>query len=150
MSVTDDMRALIAADETFMGLIPGGVLGQPLTATGTMWQADPITGIKAMQPTAVLLEPQEVAAPFGLNPGRRLDIWQEPELYLYGDRGVIDTLMAADERAITILHGRRFGLAEIVATPYRARPLIADELPGDIWHIFRRFRITTVRHIQEV
>lgn len=150
MSVTDDLRAILVADATFTGLIPGGVLGEPLTASGPMWEEDPVTGIKALQPTAVLLEPQEVAAPFGLNPGRRLDTWQEPELYLYGGRSALGDLDSADARAMALLHGQRLGLAEVTATPYRARPMPADELPGDIWHIFRRYRITAVRHIQEV
>lgn len=149
MTVTDDMRTILANDTTFAGLVPGGVLADPLTTTGPMWTADPITGVKTLVVTAVLLEPQEVAAPFGLNPGRRLDLWQEPELYVYGPQDALDTLYAADERAMELLHGQRLGLADVTATPYRARPLVADELPGTILNIFRRYRITTARHISE-
>lgn len=150
MSVMDELRTMLRNDPTFMGIMTGGVLDQPLTASGPMWTADPVTGIKSLNPTAVLLEPQEVAAPFGLNPGRRLDVWQEPELYLYADHSDVALFDAADARAMELLHGQRVGLADIEATPYRARPLVAEELPGNIWHIFRRYRVMTVRHIQEV
>ncbi len=150
MTVTDELRTMLREDPTFSGIMTGGVLAEPLTATGSMWVPDPVTGIKTLKPTAVLLEPQEVPAPFGLNPGRRLDIWQEPELYLYVDHSDASLFDVADARAMELLHGQRVGLADIEATPYRARPLVAEELPGNIWHIFRRYRVTTVRHIQEV
>lgn len=152
MTTIDDMLAIIRADAELATLLPGGIHGSPLDPddpeTGQAWRAHPVTGVKRLLPSAVLLEPQEVDSPVGLNPGRRLDSDLWPELYFYAERAdMAATFTPADERAMELLHGQRIGLADIDATGYRAPPLNADELPGDVWNIFRRYRVQTVRHI---
>ena len=62
-------------------------------------------------------------------------------------RRIAAVLDAADERAMELLHGLRVGTADIAATGYRARPLDADELPGDVWTTLRRYRVQMSRHI---
>lgn len=150
-TVMDELRAILNGDTTMMGLLPGGVLDAPITTqTPVVWKTNPITGVKVIRPVGVLLEPQEVDSPFGLNPRRRLDTDLWPELYLYAEfSDMADVFDAADDRAMELLHRQRIDLSDIEATGFRARPLEADELPGHVWHIFRRYRVQTVRHLQE-
>jgi hypothetical protein len=155
MSVIDDMLTILRADTVFAGLMPGGVFDRPLDpsdpVTNVAWAAHPLTGVKRLRPAAVMLPPQEVDHPFGLNPGRRVDFDLWPDLYLYAEGdGARDILDQADERAMALLHEHHIGLAEVRATGHRAAPLEAPELPGHVIHSYRRFRIVTVRHIQEV
>ena len=155
MTITADLLAILRADAELTALLPGGIFGDALDpdddVTGAAWQAHPITGVKRLRPAAVLLEPQEVDRPLALNPGRRIDVDLWPELVFYAERGDVPaTFGPADERAMELLHGIRVGLADVSATGFRARPLNADELPGDIWTTFRRYRVQTVRHIAEV
>ena len=155
MTVIDDMRGILAADATLMALLPGGIHDRPLDpddpVTAGAWAVvNPATGVKRLWPAAVLLEPQEVAHPFGRNPERRLDVDLWPDLTFYAPAGDMATLEAADERAMALLHKTRMGLADIAATEFRAAPLRADELPGEIVTFFRRYRVQTVRHIAEV
>jgi hypothetical protein len=89
-----------------------------------------------------------VDSPIGLNPGRRLDVDQWSELVFYAEAiDMAATFDAADARAMELLHGQRIGLADISATGYRARPLEADELSGNIWTTLRRYRMQLSRHI---
>jgi hypothetical protein len=154
MTVTDDIRALLIADATLTGYLPGGIHDLPLdpadAVTGLAWKSHPVTGVKRIQPCAVLLEPQEVDSPVGRNPGRRLDsdIW--PDLVFYAERSEWNAIELADQRAMNLLHGQRIGLADISATGYRARPLEADELPGHVWTTLRRYRGQMVRHLAGV
>ncbi|MGI8404977.1 MAG: hypothetical protein ACR2OE_09490 [Thermomicrobiales bacterium] len=155
MSITTNLIAILNADAALVALLPGGIYSEPLSpkdpVTGAAWQANPMTGVKRLKPALVLLEPQEVDAPLGLNPERRLDVDQWPECYLYAERrDIAATFDPADQRVMELLHGRRIGNADISATGYRARPLNADELPGDVWNTFRRYRVQTVRHIAGV
>jgi len=155
MTTAEDMRTILREDLAFATLMIGGVYDRPLSPgdpiTGAAWQPHPMTGVKRLLPSAVMLDPQEVDMPLGLNPGRRLDVEQWPELVLYAARGdVAATFDPADQRAMELLHNQRIGLADVAATGYRARPLDADELPGDVWTIFRRYRVRLVRHILEV
>lgn len=151
MTATDDMRAILAADVELGTYLPGGIFKDPLDpasdVTGVVWQANPITGVKHLVPCAVLLEPQEVDSPIGRNPGRRLDsdIW--PELVFYAEASDMAVFEQADERAMELLHGQRIGLVDISATGYRARPLEAPELPGNVWMTLRRYRGQRSRHI---
>lgn len=149
MDTLTTLRTIARGDAELAALLPGGILDQPLTATGPMWAVDPVTGIKQLQPTAVALQPQSIDAPLGLNPGRRLDVWQEPDVYFYADRASLPTLYAADERLAELWHGQVIGTDEVEVTGYLAPPLDADELPGDIWQIYRRYRIRRSWHIQE-
>jgi hypothetical protein len=155
MSVTDDMRAILAADATFMALLPGGLYGEPLDpaspVTGAAFVITPPSTVKRLRPCAVLLEPQEVDDPRGRNPERRLDAELWLELVLYAERGAMAaTFDPADVRAMALLHGQQLGLADVTATGYRARPLEADELPGNVWTTLRRYRARLVRHIAGV
>lgn len=155
MSVHGDLLAILRGDAALTAMLPGGIYGNPLDPndpeTGAAWVPNPVTGVKRLQPAGVMLPPQEVDHPFGLNPGRRLDLDLWPDLYLYGEGAdALDVLNAADERAMALLHGRHIGLAEVRATGFRAAPLVADELPGHVMSTYRRFRVVTVRHIQEV
>jgi hypothetical protein len=152
MSITGDLRTILKADPVLTGILPGGIFGVPLDPKGTetkdAWVANPQTGIKRLRPCAVMLDPQEVDSPFGLNPGRRLDVDQWPELVIYAEATDMEaTFDPADTRAMELLHGQRIGLAEITATGYRARPLEADELSGNIWTTLRRYRAQLSRHI---
>lgn len=151
----DEVMDLLRDDTTLMDLLPGGLYDQPLNpddaTTGQAWHADSLTGILRLQPCAVMLRPQEVDHPLALNPGRRVDVDLWPELVFYAERpDVADTFDAADGRAMMLLHTRHIGNADITATGYRAAPLDADELPGDVWTIARRYRVQTVHHIAEV
>jgi len=150
MSVHDALLTILRGDAELAALLPGGIHDTPLTATTPgAWVADPLTQVKRLQPCAVMLAPQEVDHPFGLNPGRRIDIDLWPDLYVYAERAdMAATFDAADSRAMELLHGLRLDLADIDATGHRGAPLSADELPGDVWHIYRRYRVQTVRHIQ--
>ena len=149
-----DILTILRDDPVMQSLLPGGIYDSPLDPddpeTGQAWQPHPVTGVKRLVPCAVMLPPQEVDHPLGLNPGRRIDVDFWPELVFYAERRrVEDTFDAADERAMELLHGRRIGLADIEATGYRAALLDADELPGDVWTTLRRYRVQTVRHIAE-
>lgn len=155
MTVTEAMLAILRADAEFVALLPGGIHDRPLDPddpeTGAAWQAHPVTGVKRLLPSAVLLEPQEVDSPIGRNPGRRLDSDLWPELVFYAERADVSaTFGAADERGMELLHGQHINNADIMATGYRARPLNADELPGDVWTTFRRYRAQVSRHIARV
>ena len=149
----DEAVTLLQADPVLTALLPGGIYTRPLDpdddVTGQAWQPS-ATGIPTLQPSAVMLMPQEVDHPFGVNPGRRLDVDLWPELVFYAERRDMAVFDAADSRAMALLHGRHIGLAEITATGYRAAPLDADELPGDVWTTLRRFRVVLSRHIAEV
>lgn len=152
MSITTDLIAILKADAALVTLLPGGIYSEPLSptdpVTGAAWQPNPVTGVKRLKPSLVMLQPQEVDAPFGLNPERRLDSDLWPECYIYAERPqMAATFDPADQRVMELLHEIRIGNADIEATGYRARPLSADELPGDVWNIFRRYRVQTVRHI---
>lgn len=153
MTAIATMRDILRADTTYTGIITGGVLSEPLTTDtdGAWTDPDPTTGIRTLKPTAILLDPQEVDSPFGLNPARRLDTTLFPELYTYAPRSLMAaTFDAADNRAMALLHEVTDGLATITATGFRARPLEADELPGDIMQTFRRYRIELSRHLEVV
>lgn len=152
MSITGNLLTILKADSILTGLLPGGMFGVPLDpknpVTAGAWVANPTTGIKRLRPCAVMIEPQEVDSPIGLNPGRRLDVDQWPELVFYAEAtDMATTFDAADARAMELLHGQRIGLADISATGYRARPLEADELSGNIWTTLRRYRAQLSRHI---
>jgi hypothetical protein len=152
MSIVDDMLTILRADAELTALLPGGMYSEPLSpkspVTGTAWAAHSLTGVKRLRPSAVLLEPQEVDSPVGRNPGNRLDTDLWPELVFYAERAdMAATFGPADERAMELLHGQWRGLAEIKATGFRTRPLEADELSGDVWTVFRRYRVHLVRHI---
>lgn len=147
--------AILRDDPVLHTLLPGGIHDQPLDpddpVTGQVWQPHPVTGVKRLVPCAVMLQPQEVDAVFGLNPGRRLDVELWPELVFYAERrDMAAAFDAADSRAMGLLHTLRVGNADITATGYRAAPLDADELPGDVWTTLRRYHVQTVRHIAEV
>lgn len=154
MSVTSDLITIARADAELMTYLPGGIYAQPLSpdspVTGTAWQPSLVTQVKRLRPCAVLLEPQEVDDARGLNPERRLDVELWPEFVIYAERADMAAFELADGRAMELWHGQRIGLADIAATGYRARPLEADELPGNVWTIFRRYRVTLSRHIAEV
>lgn len=155
MDAFTELLAILRDDDVFTGLMAGGVFEIPLDpndpVTSQGWQRHPLTGVKRLQPAAVMLRPQEVDMPFALNPGRRLDLDLWPDLYLYAEGpDALDVLNEADARAMALLHGRHIGLAEVRATGHRGVTLPADELPGHVMHTYRRFRISTVRHIQEV
>ena len=155
MTVTDGLRAILQADAGLATILPGGIYGQPLSpsdpVTGAAWVANSTTGIKRIRPCAVVLEPQEVDDPRGRNPERRLDSELWPEVVFYAEAAGMATAFAlADARVMELWHGRRIGLADIAASGYRARPLEADELPGNVWTTFRRYRVRLVRHIVEV
>jgi hypothetical protein len=149
MSVTAQLRTILQGDSLLAGLLPGGIHGEPITAsTAGVWLVHPQTGIKRLRPCAVMLDPQEVDSPIGLNPGRRLDVDQWPELVFYAEAtDMAETFDPADARAMELLHGQQIGLAEISATGSRARPLEADELPGNVWTTLRRYRAQLSRHI---
>lgn len=152
MSVTTDLLAILKADAALVALLPGGMYSEPLSptdpVTGVAWQANAMTGVKRLKPSLVMLEPQEVDSPVGRNPERRLDSDLWPECYFYAERPqVAATFDPADQRVMELLHKIRIGNADIEATGYRARPLSADELPGDVWNTFRRYRVQMVRHI---
>lgn len=152
MSIVTEMLAILKADAALVALLPGGIYSDPLSptdpVTGAAWRAHPITGVKRLLPSIVLLEPQEVDSPVGRNPERRLDSDLWPECYFYAERPqMAATFDPADQRVMELLHKLRIGNADIAATGYRARPLRADELPGDVWNTFRRYRVQTVRHI---
>lgn len=154
MTTHDAMLDILQTDAELVAILPGGVYDAPLSpddpVTGAAWQAHPITGVKRLLPAAVMLRPQEVDHPFGLNPGRRMDIDIWPELVIYAERADMPaTFDAADQRAMELLHNQTIGLADITATGYRARPLDADELPGDVWTTLRRYRVVLSRHIAE-
>jgi hypothetical protein len=155
MTDTDDMRAILAADAEMTSYLPGRIWDRPLNPADpdmkdVVWVAHPVTGVKRLVPCAVLLEPQEVDSPFGLNPGRRLDtdIW--PELVFYAPLSEWSAIEQADERGMELLHNQLIGTTDISATGYRARPLEADELPGDVWSTLRRYRGQRSRHIAGV
>lgn len=155
MTIMDDLRTILREDDALTLILPGGIFATPLNpddpVTGAAWQPHPVTGIKRLLPCLVVLDPQEVDSPFGRNPGRRLDTDLWPELVFYARRGdVTATFEAADERAMALLHDLRIGTADVAATGYRARPLEADELPGNVMTIFRRYRVQRSRHIAEV
>jgi hypothetical protein len=147
--------------------------------TKVAWMANPTTGVKRIRPSAVLLEPQEVDSPTNWHSERSFatDLW--PELVLYAERSDMPAVFtAADERVMELLHGLPLftyrtpsgtygvgvygnatysavepyatGNADIAATGFRARPMEADELPGDVWTTYRRYRIQMVRHIAGV
>lgn len=152
MSIVTEMLAILKADAALVALLPGGIFDQPLSptdpVTGAAWQPHPVTGVKRLKPSLVMLEPQEVDSPVGRNPERRLDVDLWPECYFYAERAqMAATFDLADQRVMELLHGLRIGNADIEATGYRARPLRADELPGDVWNTFRRYRVQMVRHI---
>lgn len=152
MHAIDVMLATLQGDAEITGILPGGVWDRPINPNDdemrdVVWQEHPLTGIRVLQPCAVLLPPQEVDSPVSLNPGRRLDTDLWPELVFYAERMHLSVLDAADERAMELLHGLRVGTADIAATGYRARPLDADELPGDVWTTLRRYRVQMSRHI---
>lgn len=150
----DAVLAILRDDPVLAELLPGGIHDRPLDpddeVTGRVWQPHPVTGVERLVPCAVLLPPQEVDHPRGLNPDRRLDVDCWPELVFYAERrDMAATFDAADLRAMELLHGRHIGLADITATGYRAALLDADELPGDVWTTFRRYRAELSRHIAE-
>lgn len=152
MSIVTDMISILRADAALATLLPGGIFSDPLSpsdpVTGAAWQANTVTGVKRLKPSLVMLEPQEVDSPVAVNPERRLDYDLWPECYFYAERwDRAATFGPADQRVMELLHGLRLGNADISATGYRARPLNAGELPGDVWNIFRRYRVQTVRHI---
>lgn len=154
MDVIAAMLAKLRADAELTSILVGGIFDQPLNPddpiTGQAWQPNPDTGVKRLRPAAVMLIPQEVNHPLALNPERRIDVDLWPELVFYAERGdMADTFDAADQRAMELLHRQRVGTADIAATGYRARPIDADELPGDVWTTLRRYRVQAVRHIQE-
>lgn len=152
MSIVTAMLAILKADAALVALLPGGIYSDPLSptdpVTGAAWQPNPVTGVKRLKPSLVMLEPQEVDSPVGRNPERRLDVDLWPECYFYAERPqMAATFDPADQRVMELLHEIRIGNADIEATGYRARPLNADEVPGDVWNTFRRYRVQTVRHI---
>jgi hypothetical protein len=155
MSEWGDMLAILQGDAELASSLPGGIWDRPLSPTDpamkdVVWVPNAITGIKHLRPCAVLLEPQEVDSPMALNPGRRLDSESWPELVLYAERADMAVFEQADERAMELLHGRVIGTTEIKATGYRARPLEADELPGDVWTTVRGYRAQRSWHIAGV
>jgi hypothetical protein len=150
--VLSEILRILREDALLSSILVGGIYDQPLSptdpVTGAAWQPNPVTGVKRLKPTIVLLEPQEVDSPVGRNPERRLDSDLWPECYFYAERAqMAATFDPADQRVMELLHGVQIGNADIAATGYRARPLRADELPGDVWNTFRRYRVQTVRHI---
>lgn len=155
MSVHSDMLTILQGDAELATYLPGRVWDRPLNPSDpamkpVVWQAHPATGIPRLVPCAVLLAPQEVDSPTALNPGRRLDTDLWPELVLYAERGDEAAFEMADERAMELLHNQLVGGADVTATGYRARPLEADELPGDVWTTLRRYRAQRSRHITGV
>jgi len=155
MSVWGDMLAILQGDTEMASYLPGRIWDKPLNPSDpamktVVWQPHPVTGIPRLVPCAVLLAPQEVDSPFALNPGRRLDVDLWPELVFYAERADMAVFEQADERGMELLHGQLVGGADVTATGFRARPLEADELPGDVMTMFRRYRAQRSRHIAGV
>ena len=152
MSATiDAMRTTLRNDAQLSAILPGGIYDRELdpndAITGAAWVLHPETGVPHLAPCAVLIEPQEVDSTTGYRweKSRAYDVW--PDVYIYAELGDVSaTFDAADARIMKLLHDTRVGTATIEATGFRAAPLRSDELPGDVRHIIRRFRVQAVRH----